>query len=99
MGAVEQTPVHFREVERPVIVVRFQGVVLWHVLVDRRHPKGRHAQFDEIVELLDNPIERSSVHARVRGIGRSLVPAEKPIRHHEVDDVILGNLPSVHIPS
>ena len=66
------------------------------VLVNRRLPNRRHAKLDQIIELFENTVERSSVDAYVRWIGSSLVPAKEAIRHHKVNDIILGNL-CVHI--
>jgi len=77
-------------------VVGFGASVALNVLVNRRHPNRRHTQLEEIVELFENAVERSSVDARIRWIGGSLVPAEEAIRYHEVNDVILSYLP-VHI--
>jgi hypothetical protein len=77
-------------------MVGFRVVVALDVLVNRRHPNRRHAKLEEIVEFIENAIERSSVDARVRWIGSSLVPAKEAVRHHEVNDIILGNL-LVHI--
>ncbi|MGD2013813.1 MAG: hypothetical protein PVG84_08710 [Desulfobacterales bacterium] len=77
-------------------MVRFRRACVLNVLVNRRHPDRRHAKLNEIIELFENTVERTSVDGRVRCLDSPLVPAEEAICHDEVNDIILGN-PLVHI--
>jgi hypothetical protein len=91
-GSIEQASVDLCKVLWPAVVVRFRGAVALNVLVNGRYPYCRHAKLEEIVELFDNAVERSTVDARVRCIGILFIPAEETIRYYEVNDIILRNL-------
>src|SRR3989344_678119 len=92
LGAIEQAGVDPVEILWPVVMVGFRCSESLDVLIDRCYPDCRHAKLEEVVELLDDSIERTSVDARVRCVDGPLVCTEEAIRHHKVDDVILGNL-------
>jgi len=66
-----------------------------NIRVNRCHLNRCHAKLNEIIKLLENTIEGSSMDGRVRCIDSPLVPAEEAIRHDEVNDIILGTRLSI----
>ena len=61
------------------------------VRVDRCHPDRGDAELGEVIELLQDAIERAAVDEVVCRIRRALVRAEEPIRDYEVDDIVLSD--------
>ena len=65
--AVQQARVDALEILRPVVVVRFGGLESLDVRVDRRHPDRGDAELDQVIELLQDAIERAAVDEVVCG--------------------------------
>ena len=87
--AVQEARVDALEILRPIVVVWLGGLETLDVRVDRRHPDRGYAELGEVIELLQDAIERAAVDEVVCGIGRALVGAEEPIGDDEIDDIVL----------